>query len=253
MKAVDSHCHIDFEQYNKDRARVIEKCREELEFIVNAGSCPENNRKTVKLAEKHPDFIIPNLGLHPTYTDHFKYIGKVKEQIRNRKAAAVGEIGLDYHHVKEKDVREEQRKVFRQMLSLAEDEGLPAVLHTRDAEKDSLEILEEFSLPGIFLHCFNGRPELAEKAVEKDMKVGVTTQVLYSDRVQEIVKALDLGDLMLETDSPFLYRGERNSPANVWESAEKIAVLKDVSVEEVVDVTAENSRCFFQADEWLSP
>ncbi len=245
MRPVDAHCHIDFEQYDEDRDEVLEECREKLEFIVNAGSNLENNRKVLELAEKNPQLVVPNLGLHPTYTDSFDEVEEIKQQIREEKPAAVGEIGLDHHHVTDNQVRREQEKVLREMLELAEELNLPAVLHTREAERKAVNIAKEYSLPDVMLHCFNGKPELAEEAVEKGMKIGVTTQVLYSTRVQNIVKALSLEDILLETDSPFLYRGERNSPVNVHESAEKITELKDCSKEDVVEASTENARGFF--------
>lgn len=245
MRPVDAHCHIDFDQYNEDRDEVLKKCREQLEFIVNAGSSLENNEKVLELAEKNPETVIPNLGLHPTYTDNFNELEKVKKQIKAEKPPAIGEIGLDHHHVTENQVRKKQEKVFREMLELAEELNLPVVLHTREAERKSVNITKEYSIPDVMLHCFNGKPELAEEAVEEGMKIGVTTQVLYSSRVQNIVKALELEDILLETDSPFLYRGERNEPVNVHESAEKIAEIKDTSKEEVIKASTDNAIDIF--------
>ncbi|MFB6174352.1 MAG: TatD family hydrolase [Candidatus Nanohalobium sp.] len=247
MRPVDAHCHLDFEQYDEDREEVLEVCREKLEFIVDAGSNLENNRKVLRLADENPELVVPNLGLHPTYTDSFDEIEEIKEQIREEDPAAVGEIGLDHHHVSDNHIRKRQAKVFREMLELAEEINLPVVLHTRDAERKAVNTVKEYELPDVMLHSFNGNPELAEEAVAEGMKIGVTTQVLYSTRVQNIVKALNLEDILLETDSPFLYRGERNSPVNVHESAEKIAELKDVSKEEVVKASARNARSIFRS------
>lgn len=246
MRPVDAHCHIDFDQYSEDREEVIQRAKEELDFIVNAGSCLENNKQALKLEKKHSEFVIANLGLHPTYTEKFGQLEDIKDQIREERPAAVGEIGLDHHHVSDEDVRDKQRQVFREMLELAEDIGKPVVVHSRDAEEEAVEIISEYDLPGVMLHCFNGSPDLAEEAVEKGFKIGVTTQVLYSNRVQDIVKALDVEDLLLETDSPFLYRGERNEPVNVVESAEKIAEIKGLKKEEVVEATTENAARLFR-------
>ena len=245
MRPVDAHCHIDFEQYDGDRDEVISESKEKLEFIVNAGSNFENNREVLELSRKHEDFIVPNLGLHPTYTDSFYELEDIKAQIREEKPAAVGEIGLDHHHVSEKQVRKKQEKVFREMLELAEELNLPVVVHSRDAERKTVDILKEYALPDVMVHCFNGKPELAEEAVEEGMTIGVTTQVLYSNRVQEIVKALNVEDILLETDSPFLYRGERNSPVKVLESAEKVAEIKDMDEEEVIEASTGNAVSIF--------
>ena len=244
MKPVDAHCHLDFEQYDGDRDEVIERCKEQLEFVVNNGSNIENNQATLKLAEEHADLILPALGLHPTYTDHFDELEEVKEMIREEDPVAVGEIGLDYHHVKEEELRERQMDVFKELLKLAEQLDKPVAIHSRDAEKQVVKTLEDYDVD-VMLHCFNGPPELAKKAVKDGAMIGVTAQVLYSARVQNIVREVDLENLLLETDSPFLYRGERNEPVNVKESAEKIAELKSVDKEEVIEKTTGNADKFF--------
>lgn len=246
MKPVDAHCHIDFDQFDDDREDVIERSREKLEFIVNAGSCVENNDEALKLQEKYPDFVVANLGLHPTYTEKFDQLDEVKKQIRENNPAAVGEIGLDHHHVTDEAVRDRQREVFREMLALAEDLEKPVVVHSRDAEREAVDIISEYDLPGVMLHCFNGSVELAEEAVEKDFLIGVTTQVLYSNRVQNIVEEIEVDNLLLETDSPFLYRGERNEPLNVAESAEKIAEIKNTDKKAIIESTTGNARKLFR-------
>lgn len=242
VKPVDAHCHLDFEQFDDDRDKVVQRVAEQLEFAVNAGTNPEHNKKTLELEENSS--ILPALGLHPVYTDSFSELEKVKQQIRENSPVAVGEIGLDHHHITGEDEREQQEEVFRELVKFAETQELPVVVHSREAEKEAVEILSEHDVDA-FLHCFNGTPELAEKAVAEGMKIGVTTQVLYSSRVQEIVKEIALEDMMLETDSPYLYRGERNEPVNVRESAEKIAELKEAEVEEVVSATTANAEDFF--------
>lgn len=245
MKPVDAHCHIDFDHYDDDREEVIEEAKQKLEFIVNAGSNFERNSAVLELQEKYPGFVKANLGIHPTYTDDFDDLEKIKAQVREEDPVAIGEIGLDHHHVKDEELRERQKAVFKEMLGLAEELQKPVVVHSREAEEEAVEIISEYDLPDVMLHCFNGKPELAEKAVDKGMTVGVTTQVLYSSRVKKIVERIDTEDMLLETDSPFLYRGERNKPSNVVESAEKIAELKDVEENQVVEDTTQNARRFF--------
>ncbi|MFB6215753.1 MAG: TatD family hydrolase, partial [Candidatus Aenigmatarchaeota archaeon] len=232
MKPVDAHCHIDFERFEDDRDEVVKRAREKLEFIVNAGSNFSNNKDVLQLSEIYGDFVRPALGLHPTYTDNFSELEKVKQQVKKHDPVAVGEIGLDHHHVTEEGLRERQKEVFRELLSLAEELQKPVVVHSRDAERRAFEVLKEYDLHDIMLHCFNGTPELAKKAVKEGMNIGVTTQVLYSNRVQEIVERIDVENMLLETDAPFLYRGERNEPVNVVESAEKIAEIKDLELRE---------------------
>lgn len=245
MKPVDAHCHLDFEQFDDDRDEIISESKQKLEFIVNAGSNIEHNKSALELNQKYSEFVIPIIGLHPCYTDDFDQLEEVKQQIREHDPVAIGEIGLDHHHVQDEELRERQEEVFRELLQLAEDLQKPVVIHSRDAEEEAVEILREYDLPDVMLHCFNGTPELAETAVESGMTIGVTTQVLYSKRVQQIANRLKTEDILLETDSPYLYRGERNRPANVVESAEKIAELKSINPEEVSKATTLNARRIF--------
>ena len=245
MRPVDSHCHIYFEQFDGDRDHILEKARKKLEFIGVPGVNPETNREVLQLSEEYGDFISPHLGLHPVYTDSFENLEDVKDQIRKHDPEAVGEIGLDHHHVTEESMREKQEEIFRELLELAEELGKPIAVHSREAEAQAIKIIKQYTIPEVFMHCFNGSPELAEKAVNSGMKIGVTTQVLYSSRVQSIVERLNLRDLVLETDSPYLYRGDRNQPVNVIESGEKIAEIKNLSKEDVFTSTTENSRQTF--------
>lgn len=245
MKPVDCHCHLDFDRFDEDRNEVIATAKEKLEFVVSVGCNFEKNRKTLEIAREHPEFVKPNLGLHPTYTDHFKILEGVKRQIRKHKPVGIGEIGLDHYHVKSEGMRKKQKRIFRQMLSLAEETGRPVNVHSRDAEKEVIEILKEYNLSGVLVHCFNGETEQAREAAGEGFKLGVTTQVLYSSQVKKIVKSLSLEDIVVETDSPFLYQGERNEPVNVLEAAEKIADIKDVSKNEVIEYSSSNAREIF--------
>lgn len=234
---------MDFDSFDGDREQVIERSRAELEFVVNAGRDPESNRKSLELEKSYSGFVIANLGLHPTHTDRFSEVEYVVEQVRKNDPAAIGEIGLDHHHVTDSETRERQEKVFRQMLELAEELGKPVVVHSREAEQKAVEILEEHSVDAM-LHCFNRNPDLAERASENFM-IGVTTQVLYSGKVREIVERVDLDDLLLETDSPFLYRDGRNEPVNVLKSVEEIAEIKTLDGQQVVKATTGAAKEFF--------
>ena len=245
MRPVDAHCHIYFEQFDGDREEVIERAREKLEFIGVPGVNPQTNAEVLELVDRYGDFIVPNLGLHPTYTESFSEVEKVVSQVKENDPAAIGEIGLDHHHVTDGEKRGTQEEVFRKMLEVAEKLGKPVAVHSREAEEKAFRIIEEYDLPEVFMHCFNGSPDLAEKAADAGMKIGVTTQVLYSSRVQNIVERLDVEDMVLETDSPYLYRGKRNEPTNVLESMEKIARIKELEEDEVRSATTENSRKIF--------
>lgn len=239
MKPVDAHCHLDFDRFDEDREEVIQRAKDRLEFVAVAGCDPERNRAVKELCE-NSDFLVPCYGLHPTFTESFDGIEEVKRQIRDRNPAAVGEIGLDHHHVTDEEAREMQKEVFESMLELAEELGKPVIVHSREAEEECVETVEEYDVRAFF-HCFNGTVELAERAAKQNHLIGITTQVLYSSRVQSIAEELPLESLVLETDSPFLYPDGRNEPIHVKKSAEKIAEPKDVDVSKVVEKTTENA------------
>lgn len=244
MKACDCHCHLDFNQYDEDREELLNQIFDELEFIVLPGVGPDSNQKVADIAAENRKVRF-NIGLHPTHVDDFERIDHVIDQIEELNPCAVGEIGLDHHHVTDKHDKKRQEKVFRNLLQVAENKNLPVNVHSRDAERKTVEILKEYSLPGVMVHCFNGKPGLAAEIVEEGFFVGVTTQVLYSERVQKIVEKISLDSILLETDSPFLYPNERNTPLNVYESAEKIAEIKDCSTATVIENTTQNAEEVF--------
>jgi TatD DNase family protein len=243
-RAADAHCHLDFDSFDKDREEVIEKCSEELELVVNSGRDPETNQESLELQKGYSDFIYATAGIHPTHTEAFDQVGEVRKQLEDSDFCAVGEIGMDYHHVEEEEMREKQEEVFVEMVETAEEINLPVVVHSRNAEKQVLEVLKDRDVD-CYLHCFNGSVSQAETAVEQDMLIGVTYQIVYSSRVQSIVEAVPLENLVLETDSPFLKQGERNTPLTVNEVAEEIAEIKDIPVSKVKAITTENSREIF--------
>jgi len=240
MRPVDSHCHLQFEEFDSDRKKIIEEVEENLEFAVLAGINPKDNLEAKEISETS-DSLKYCMGLHPLH--HESEIQKVEEQIEEEEPIAVGEIGLDYNYITDSDEREESEKVFREMLAIAEEKGLPVVVHSRNAERKCFEIVEEFNVRGFF-HCFNGRPKLAEEIVSSGHLIGVTNQITYSSRVKKIVERIDLEDILAETDSPYLHE-ERNRPVNVAEVIEEIADIKSVDVSKVLETTSKNSRDFF--------
>ncbi len=238
MKLIDNHAHLDFPHFEEDRERIIERCRKELKAVINPGSAVENNRAALELAEDHPDFIYPCAGAHPTKIEG---IGKegledIIETIRGNKdkLVAVGEIGLDYYHAQEKGKRERQEEFFIPLLELAEELRLPAVIHSRDAEKRALEILDNYDLSEVVMHCFNGNIDTVKESLDRGYWISVSTQILYSDRVEEIVEETPVEKMLLETDSPFLAPGDEiNKPLNVHRSLKKIAEVKEEDKREI--------------------
>lgn len=232
MKLIDNHCHLDFRQFDEDRDKVIERCREKLHAVVNSGSDRAANRRALELAEEHTDLVYPCIGLHPTKLDDVtdEVLAEIEGHIRAHKdrIVALGEIGMDFFHEKSGEGRERQREVFKRLLELGEELELPVVVHSRDAEKQVLDVLDGFELPEAIMHCFNGNEQTLERALGAGYWISVSTQVLYSNRVQNIVAKTPADRMLLETDAPFLYPGEeRNEPWRIHESLENIAEIKE--------------------------
>lgn len=244
---VDAHCHLDFDQYDEDRETVIAECRKRLTAVINSGTNLERNQASLELAQEH-DIVYATMGLHPTYIKDIgpDTVDRIIDQVRRHAddIVAVGEIGLDYHHVTEQDWRQRQEDWFTALLDVAAELGLPAVIHSRDAEQRCLQILAEYDIP-VLLHCFNGHPDLAWDAVDRGFYVSVSTQVLYSSRVQAIVDAIPLEAMTLETDAPFLYQGERNMPWHIEESAQQIAEITGRDVDQIGEQTTANAAAVF--------
>lgn len=239
---IDAHCHLQFEQFDKDREEIVSEIEEKLDLTVIAGTEFEDNEEARDIAETS-DTLIYCEGAHPLF-DH-EDIEKVREQIQVDAPGAVGEIGLDYNYITDDKERKKSEKIFRRMLDLAEQEGLNVVVHSRNAERKAFEIVQEYDIRGFF-HCFNGRPELAEEIVSEGHLVGVTGQVLHSTRVRNIVEKVPLEGILTETDSPYLGEDDRNTPLFVEKVTEEVAQINEVDVKEVEALVSENIEDFFR-------
>ena len=248
----ESHAHLYFEHYDEDRDKLItELLFSEIEGIINVGVDIETSYKSIKLAEKYEN-IYAACGLHPTdlksNSDHD--IKELRELLKHDKVVALGETGLDLYW--DKVPLETQRKYFIKQLELALEEDYPVIIHSRDAEQETLKVINEVSdkYSGIF-HCYAGSTETALELIEKGFYISFTGNITYknNDR-EEVIKALPLDKLLLETDSPFLtpvpFRGKRNDPSKLRYIAQKIANLKNISIEEVAKVTSDNTRKLFR-------
>jgi len=251
---IDSHAHLTFPEYKIDLPEVIKRAREtRIEAIINIALDEEAINNSLKIAEEYPDYIYTAIGLHPqdasTWNDNTYQT--LSDYARQHKIVAIGETGLDYHY--KLSPIETQQDVFRMLLRLAQELDLPAVIHTREAAADTLRILHEENLGGLkgVLHCFSGDMELAQQALEMGLFISFTGNVTFpkAEQIRLAVKEIPLDFIMIETDCPFLapqtYRGKRNEPAYVRQVAEKIAEIKNLSVEEVAQITTRNARNFF--------
>lgn len=257
---IDSHAHLDVPNYDTDRAEVIARARTagvELMLEIAGSDVGKGSLEPgLKLAEEH-DFIFAAVGLHPheavLYDDELEK--KLVELSHHAKVIGWGEIGLDYYY--DHSPREVQRQVFRRQLELALERRLPAIIHTRDAEDDTISILRETwaeaggaDIGGI-IHCFTGTQKLADAALEMGFHISFSGVVTFktAEDLRRVAESVPMERLLIETDCPFLapvpHRGKRNEPAFVIETAKRLAELKQTSLEEIGFQTSSNFRLLF--------
>ncbi len=250
---IDSHAHLDMPEFDNDRDEVIKRARKAgIGYIINIGSTLEASRKGVEIARQY-DPVYATVGIHPhdATSANSKVYDELKGLLDNEKIIAVGEIGLDYY--RDYSPGEVQQKVFRDQVGIARDLNKPIIVHTRDAEDDTLRILKEekgSGLRGIF-HCFSGDERMARECIDLGFYISFAGPVTYPNatRLREVVKAVPIERLLIETDCPYLsphpMRGKRNEPANVRYVAEKIGELKRLSLEDIARVTSLNIFMLF--------
>ena len=244
MKLVDVHAHLDFEQFDDSREEVIARSKEKGVGIINSGISPESTRVTLELAEKN-ETIFSSIGFMP----YEKYFDNQMDLIKENadKIVCIGEVGLDYYWMKDEVGRGKERENFQRVIDLAKDLDKPLLIHSRNAEKDCIDILEKNSMEKVVMHCFSGSLEQARRAIDLDFVISIPTNITRSKQKQEFAEKLPLESLVLETDAPFLAPepDSLNEPSNIWITAEKIAELKELKLEDVADATMKNTRRVF--------
>jgi TatD DNase family protein len=258
MPFIDSHCHIDGPEYDADREDVMARAREAgVTTMLNVGTGDPHSgafERAVKLAETH-DEVYAAIGVHP---HDAKLFDDAAEQLlldlvkQSERVVAWGEIGLDYHY--DHSPRDVQREVFRRQLRLARKLNLPVVIHSRNADDDTINILrEELSgyEPAGVMHCFGGSLQMARDAIEIGFYISFAGNLTFkkAEDLRDIARQLPLDRLLVETDCPYLtpvpFRGKRNEPARVVETARCLAGLHDKEVSEVARITSENFERLF--------
>ncbi len=257
---IDSHAHLDVPNYDADRAEVIARARAagvELMLEIAGSDVGKGSLEPgLKLAEEH-DFIYAAVGLHPHEASLFneELEKKLVEFSHHSKVIGWGEIGLDYYY--DNSPREVQRRAFRRQLELALERKLPVIIHTRDAEDDTISILQETwaavggaEIGGI-IHCFTGTQKLADAAIEMGFHISFSGVLTFktAEDLRRVAESVPMERLLIETDCPFLapvpHRGKRNEPAFVIETAKKLAELKLSGLEEIGRQTGSNFRRLF--------
>lgn len=249
---IDTHCHVDFKEYNKNREEVIERAKKKLNAIINSGATLGGNRRTLKLVDEYKGFLHGTLGFHPVNASKADYniIGQAFREINENidKAVAVGETGLDFYHIGDEEAKNRQIKVFKKFIDLSNEYEMPIVIHARNAELKAFEIINEYTDDvDVIFHCYGGDLKTLEKMIEESYCVSFSTIICYSEDHKELVEHAPLENILTETDSPYLspFKGQRNEPAFVEETIKKIAEIKSKSFAEVEKRTEKNAKKIF--------
>lgn len=253
---VDSHAHLDFSDFDRDREEVLKRAEEVgIKLIINIGFDESSSHKSMEFAEKYP-MIYSAVGIHPHDAKNASsgYLKVLEKLTGHSKVVALGEMGLDFY--RDRSPRDVQRKVFRQQMQLAHEVGLPIIVHSRDSHEEVVKILEEEGVPpaGGVMHCFSGDVALAKKVLEMNMAVSIAGPVTYrgSSKLAQVAAFVPQEWLLIETDCPFLApapkRGKRNEPAYVSHVARQVASLRGTTPEKIGKVCLENTARLFSID-----
>jgi TatD DNase family protein len=253
---IDSHCHLNFDIFDEDRAEVLARAKAAgIVACINPGISLPDSQQAVNLTETIPN-LYAAIGFHPNYAAEFDQtaMAQLRTLASRPRVVAIGEIGLDYYW--DKAPRPMQRRVFEQQLALAKELGKPVIIHQRETAVDTMAILRRWGAgqnhPGLVLHSFSGDRAMAEEALELGFYIGISGPVTFKNArdLPEIVAAVPLERLLVETDAPFLtphpYRGKRNEPAHVKLVAERVAALKGLPLAEVSRRLTENTIALFR-------
>jgi len=239
----DSHCHLYSEYYeNIDEIINLSKNNNICRYINN-GCNNVTNKEVLDLINKYEN-MYGTLGIHPESVDTYKPedIEFIEKNLLNKKVVAIGEIGLDYYYTKEN--KDRQKELFEIQLKLAEKYNIPVVIHSREATMDTINILKKYKVRGI-IHSFSGSLETAKEYIKLGYLIGVNGVITFKNaNVKEIIKNIPLEHIVLETDSPYLtpvpYRGKQNNPSHILDIAKFVAELKEVTLEELANITNNN-------------
>jgi len=242
---VDVHCHLDFDDFNKDLDEVIERARKAgVVKIITSGTSKKSNEEILKIRDKY-DIVEVSMGFYPTEVnlknidDEISFVREHKKDI-----FAIGECGLDY---KEATNKEEQQRCFKKIIKLSEEINKPLIIHSRKAEADVLDLLEKSSNKKIILHCFSANMKLVQRAIDLGYFFSIPTVITRLEHFKEVVKRVPLNKILTETDAPFLssVKGGRNESAFIVETIKEIARIKDLDKKEVESIVFMNYQQVF--------
>tara|TARA_B100000674_G_scaffold52069_1_gene35879 strand:+ start:2517 stop:3278 length:762 start_codon:yes stop_codon:yes gene_type:complete len=248
---IDTHCHINDEKYKHDIDIIVQKAIDSgVKKMICVGVDLETSEKAILISNKYEQ-VYATVGYHPHESKDApqRYIYELEDMAKNSKVVAIGETGLDYYYnISPKSI---QKNIFNEQIELSKDLNIPIIMHNRNSDKDLLSIIESSKLDYGVVHCFSSDWDMAEKLLKLDIKLSFTGMVTFiKDPIEEVLKKIKLDDFFLETDSPYLapnpHRGKRNEPAMVNLIAQKIAQIKNVPLEIIVESTTKNALSFFK-------
>ena len=249
----DTHAHLDDRAFDVDRETLLTQLPTEgVGLVMNPGCSRASSLAAIDLAKKY-DYIYAAVGSHPDAADEINEA--VLQQYRalcleNPKVKAIGEIGLDYHY--EDIPRDVQKKAFRAQMALAQELGLPVIVHEREAHEDGMKIVEEFpGVSGVF-HCYSGSLEMAKWLIARGWYIGFGGVLTFKNarKALEVAGSIPIERIVLETDCPYMapepFRGRRNDPGKLYRVAEKLAELRGLTVAEIQAITTENGKTLYR-------
>jgi len=256
VELIDSHCHLDFEQFDEDREQVLANAAEAgVKRFINPSIDLETSRRVVKLAERYAN-LYAAVGFHPYGASEVneEALGRLAELAAQPKVVAIGEIGLDYY--RDRASKEVQYQAFEAQLALAKRLNLPVIIHQREAAADTMAVLRRWAQdggqPGLVLHAFSGDAAMVEEAAALGFYMGVGGPITFKNAPEfvEVARRMPLDKILVETDAPFLsphpYRGKRNEPARVALVAEKLAQLFQMELSVLGEQLTTNTEMLFQ-------
>jgi TatD DNase family protein len=251
---IDSHAHLDDERFDDDRETVIKNLKtDQIDIVINIGADIASSKSTLNLAQTY-DNIYSVVGVHPHSVSELVGVGldEIESLARDEKTVAIGEIGLDYYY--ENSPKQLQKEYFIEQIRLAKKLDLPIVIHSREAVKDTLDIIKSeksSNLRGV-MHCFSSSVEIAKEYVKLGFYIAIGGVVTFKNArvTKEVAKYVPLESLLIETDCPYLapepFRGKRNEPKYIKYTAEEIAKIKEVDLEEIAKITSANAKKLFE-------
>lgn len=246
---IDTHCHI-YKEYYDNIDELIEEIKDSsVKKIIVNGCDMKSNLEVLELISKY-DIVYGAIGFHPTELAEFSYadLKWLEEHINDDKIVAIGEIGLDYHY--DDTDKELQKEVFKRQLEIASKYNKPVIVHSRDAIKDTYDMLKEFNLKGS-IHSYSGSIEMAREFIKLGYHIGIGGICTFKNakNIVEVIKEIPLSYILLETDAPYLtpepYRGKKNTPAYIPIIAGKVAEIRGESLSKVCQITEENANSLF--------